>query len=95
MWSKLKNPFGVTRHNSDIREYATDNSVATGIGFNPSYEQWDACIASGLSIQVWESGGYPPSLMAKVVAWHRLHTLVQSHKDDAVSKEIKRRNRVR
>jgi hypothetical protein len=44
---------------------------------------WEAAIAAGLDILRWYNRDYPRSFMAKVVAWHKLHTLVRIHSEEA------------
>jgi hypothetical protein len=43
-----------------------------------------------LDIARWTSGGYDRALMAQVVAWHRLHGLVEAHIGDAGNTAIER-----
>jgi hypothetical protein len=41
----------------------------------------------------WESGKYPPEFMSKVVAWYRLHNMVEQHVQDAVNKASSRKGK--
>jgi hypothetical protein len=41
----------------------------------------------------WDSGDYAVRFMDKVVAWFRLHNLVEQHVQDAVNQETKRKSK--
>ena len=81
----------VTRHGTPITQHPLRSRVNTGITAGQHFHEWEACHAAGLDLWRWESGGYPVEFMAKVLAWHRLHNLVQSHTAEAAAARIKRR----
>lgn len=62
-----------------------------GISYNFSFAEWEAGTAAGLDMWRWEMGGYPKPFRARVMAWHRLHKLVTTHVEAAVSEKAKKR----
>lgn len=69
--------------------------VNTGIGYSIYYEQWDAFINAGASmdeLMKLEEGEYPNWFVARVMAWNRSHKYIENHVEDAVaSKSNKKR----
>ena len=60
----------------------------------PSFEQWEAAAAAGLDLWRWDNNEYPRRFMARVVAWHELHALIELHKGDAAEQaQAKERRR--
>lgn len=63
------------------------------------YEGWEACVAAGLNLERWAQWDYERAFMVKVIAWYRLHNLVEAHIQDAVYRkqklEAKRKGRRR
>jgi hypothetical protein len=73
-----------------INEAALRHRLPHGITYSGRFEEFEACIAAGLRIDRWTSGGYDRALMAQVVAWHRLHSMMEAHIGDASSTQIER-----
>lgn len=68
---------------------AIQGAINTGIDYSQSFEQWEALVEVGASLNEilkWESGEYPIWFMARVIAWYRGHRQVSNHVDDAVAK---------
>lgn len=57
------------------------------------FEGWEACIEAGLDIEKWHRNEYDRQLMAKVIAWYRLHHLVEAHSQDKAIEDQKREAR--
>jgi len=55
--------------------------------------EWESAFAAGLDLYKWETGKYPPSFRAKVLAWYSRHQEVELHRQDAVERATKRKNR--
>ena len=54
---------------------------------------WDAAIAAGATIEdlrKMDAGEYPPSLVAKLIAWYNGHRLIDAHSQDASMKASKK-----
>jgi hypothetical protein len=63
--------------------------VDPGITYNASFAEWEAAHAAGLDLHTWDSkGGYSPYFKAKVLAWHRAHSLVEAHTQAAMNKKL-------
>lgn len=45
--------------------------------------EWQAATRTGLDLWKWETGGYPPWFMAKVVAFYEGDSYIQQHTQDA------------
>lgn len=65
----------------------------SGITTTLLFAEFEACIAAGLDIDRWMSGGYDKMLKAYVVAWYRLHSAVESHGNDAAMADANRKGR--
>jgi hypothetical protein len=48
-------------------------------------------VKAGLDVERWLAGGYDRRLMAMVVAYRRLDSLIETHLDDARNRALKRR----
>jgi hypothetical protein len=72
------------RRGIPIEQYPIKGLVSPGIQYSGGYGEWEACRAAGLDLWQWENGGYPIAFKCRVMAWHRLHSLVQLHTADAV-----------
>jgi len=55
--------------------------------------EWESAFAAGLDLYRWEVGEYPPDFKAKVLAWFSRHQEVELHRQDAVERATKRKNR--
>ena len=87
---KLPLLFNVRRNNIPIERHFLPKGVRSGITFNKSYAEVDACIAAGLDYHKWRKNKYPPWLKAEVVVWHRNSRLIEAHSKSAESKEVDR-----
>ena len=93
MSKQRRRRFRVTRFQTPITTYPLKSSVQTGIQYSDYFESWTACVAARLDLEKWDSGGYPPKFMARVVAWHRLSGLVDVHKDQARNEAAERQSK--
>lgn len=63
------------------------NEVKHGVTYGMNFSEWEAAIAAGATLAElleWETdGAFPMWFKAKVVAWYRLHNLVQAHIQEA------------
>ncbi len=80
----------MTRFGEPISQYLIKNPVDTGIQFTFAFEEFEACIAAGLDLDKWNNGLYPTELKAQVIAWHRLHNMVDTHTKAAVADKSER-----
>ena len=72
------------RHGEEIKLHPLKNpGKSAGITYNQNFLEIEAAIAAGMDVERWERGGYPKWLKAKIVAWHSLHHLIQTHQSDA------------
>ena len=55
--------------------------------------EWEAAHAANLDLHKWEMGEYSVSFMEKVIAWHSRHIELETHRQDAVNRDVARRNR--
>lgn len=83
----------MTRHGVPIQEAGIRNRLSHGIAYSSRFENFDACIRAGLDIERWQAGGYDRKLMAQVVAHSRLHSLIETHLDDARNRALTRKGR--
>lgn len=70
-----------------IQNFPLRNAVNSGITFSMEFQSWEAAAAAGLNLWEWEQGNYTSRFQAKVIAWFRLHNLVQAHTQDAAQKK--------
>jgi len=63
----------------------------TGITASTHFMQWEAANAAGLDLHLWDAGFYPKRFMAKVLAWHEGHELIEQHKQSALLKDAERK----
>ena len=87
---KQKPPFNVRRYNRPIAQVLLPDGVDPGITYNTSFAEWEAVHAAGLDLQIWDDpdGSYTPYFKAKVLAWHKAHTLVKAHTQAAMNKRL-------
>ena len=83
----------MTRHDQPIQKATIRNRLHHGVEYSSRFEEWEACIEAGLDIERWENGEYENSFKAYVIAWHRLHNMVDTHVQDAAMTESKRRSK--
>jgi hypothetical protein len=80
----------VTRHGNPISKLSIRNKLHHGITYSSRFEEWEACIAAGLSIDKWEENEYSNRLKGYVIAWYRVHNMIESHVQDASIDRAKR-----
>ena len=75
------------RRGLPIESVPIRNAVNSQIQYGFSFAEWEAMVAAGATLSealAWERGEiFPPWFKARVIAWHRLRGLVQSHVHDA------------
>lgn len=60
-----------------------------------SYALWDAAIAAGATMDElhrMEMGVYPPTLLAKVIAWRKGSIAINNHTEAAKAKAMKEKS---
>ena len=55
--------------------------------------EWEAAHAANLDLWMWETGFYSSDFKAQVIAWHSRHIELALHRQDAVSRAVKRANK--
>lgn len=73
----------MTRHGEPISSLSIRNKLYHGITYSSRFEEWEACIAAGLDVEKWEDNEYTNRLKGYVIAWHRVHNMIESHVQDA------------
>ena len=48
-----------------------------------SFAEIEACVSARLDLWAWEIGTYPKEFKVRVLAWHRLHSQVEAHVEQA------------
>jgi hypothetical protein len=91
MSSAWRPVFQVRRNGLDIADVGVRGAISTGITYSQEFEGFEACVAAGLNIERWATGDYPIPFMAKIVAWYRLHNLIEIHKADAVNRKQRKK----
>ncbi len=66
-----------------ISAHPLQKAVNAGIKYGLEFASTDACIAAGLDVWSWETGGYPKWFQAKIIVWHRLKGQIITHTEDA------------
>jgi hypothetical protein len=62
------------------------NAVDPQISYSVHFSVWDAAIAAGATLdELSRLEEYPKKFLAKLVAWHGYHSLVNLHGQDAAS----------
>ena len=85
-------PFQITREGQPIHLRSLGNTVNTAIRYSASYETWEALINAGATVTEllrFEEGDFPDWFIAKVIAWHRGHTMIENNIQDAIVKKQK------
>lgn len=84
----------MVRDGFPIETVSLRHSVRTGVEFgNISYPLWDAAIAAGATLeelQRLDDGVYSSRFQAKLVAWHKLHQLIELHSHDAAMRKAEK-----
>lgn len=65
------------------------DAIDPGITYSNSFAEWEAANAARLSLWDWEQGVFPTWFKAKVLAWYKLHNLVEAHTQAAVNAKAK------
>ena len=81
----------MTRNGTPIELATISGAVRTGIKFNMSFAEYEACVAANLDYWEWEYGTkYSRDFKVRVLAAHRLGEHVKSHTQDAIARKMKR-----
>ena len=80
------------RRGDPIQAAGLRRRLSHGITFSARYEQIDAAIAAGMDLERWVGNKYDRRLMADVVAWHRLHGMIEAHLDDARARDYEKQS---
>ena len=78
----------MTRHGNPIRQYGLKDSIQTGISYTLAFEEVNAVVRTGLSLEKYWDGEYPVELLALAVAYVRNENLVKLHSEDAVARKM-------
>jgi hypothetical protein len=91
---------GLTRNGTYIDQAGLRHSVDTGIGGQAvsiagrtlvsAIDEYNAAVAAQLSWYKWRNCGYTIEFMEEVVAYNRLHRLIELHSNDAQQTEAAR-----
>lgn len=63
------------------------------IRYSISFAAWEAAVAAGATLEDLrrlDRGGYPPAFVAKLIAWHDTHRLIDAHIEDAKSMAMRK-----
>ena len=90
MWPRPRKRFQVRRNNVPLDQYPISGGVNVNITYSEDFSSWEAATAAGCDMWKWEIGEYPSWFRAKVIIWHKYHTLIKTHTEDAVSRASKR-----
>ena len=58
-----------------------------------SFAEWEAAVAAGATLadlERWDAGAFPREFKARVLAWHKLHGLIEAHVQDAARRAAKK-----
>ena len=80
----------MTRHGEPISKLSIRNKLHHGVTYSSRFEEWESCIAAGLDIAKWEDNEYTSRLKGYVIAWYRVHNMIESHVQDAGIDRAKR-----
>lgn len=86
----------MTRNNVPIFDHHVKHGVNPNLSWSRAFDEYSACVAANLDLWEWEHGDkYSASFKARVVVWHKLRGLVDTHVQDAISiatqKKIKKK----
>lgn len=84
-------PFRVTRNGEPISNVGVKDSIDPNISYSRSFGEWEAATSVGLDLWKWENDVYPRKFKARVIAFHRLHGLVELHTQDAVAQKSRKK----
>jgi len=82
-------PFDVRLRREPITSVRLPDAINPGITYSNSFAEWEAAQAAGLNLWDWEHGGYTKYFKVKVLAWYKLHSLVEAHTKAAVNKKAR------
>ena len=86
----------MTKRGEPIQELPAPREVTDpGIASSLSFASWEACVGARLNLWKWEQGLYPRSFVARVIAWYRLHNLVELHSEVEAARAAKKKARKR
>lgn len=74
------------RNGESIEDVRVRSGVDPHISFSVHYSVWDAAIAAGATLEeLSKLESYPKKFLAKLVAWHNYHSLIELHGQDAAN----------
>ena len=85
--------FAVKRGNAQISTVRLPDAIDPGITYSNSFAEWEAANAAGVNLWDWEDGAYPNWFKAKVLAWYKLHNLVEAHTQAVVNAKSKSKSK--
>jgi len=72
----------VTRFGEPITDVAI-KTITHGIKYEYPFFEYEAAAAAHLDLWRWEENEYPNWFKAKVMAWYKLHGMIEAHIADA------------
>ena len=95
MWRKRPAASKVSRNGFPIEEVWLKDSVNTGIVYETlTFPLWEAAVAANATLDELERlDDYPKTFLAKLIAWHQKHRIVQMHEQDAAARAAEKRNK--
>jgi len=88
----------VTRHNEEIRSVNVRHQLNPGIQYSLDFAKWEAAVAAGSTLEElkkMDDNLYPKWFVARLVAWHELHNLIEMHMQDAQNTAMERMSKKR
>ena len=73
--------------NGELIHKVPTKSRGINIRYGIEFRNWRACKYAGLDFEKWENGVYPAQLMAKVIAFYELDTLILQHQQEAAARK--------
>jgi len=58
-----------------------------------SFAEWDACLGCKLDLWKWDNNEYPIKFKTRVMAFWKLHNLVELHTQDEVNRQVKKKSK--
>lgn len=71
-------------------------AISSGIKYNIIFEQLDAIIAAGATldeVEKWYNGGYPVEFVSRIIAWRKMTHYIKNHTQAALHQASKGKNK--